>query len=189
VRFGFLALIAVAALAGFGLAWARREVRARTRTAPRWMALATGLVILLGQVEALRAPLWWRRAEPASPIYRVVAELEDAVIAEFPLYRPADFQKNADYMLASTTHWKPMLNGYSGFMPERYRRMAEAMRTFPNPPTTDLLRAAGVTHVIIHRDRFGAGRDLLLRTIDGSGEFKLVAAEEQVRLYRLLPRP
>jgi hypothetical protein len=189
VRFGFLVLLAVAALAGFGLAWCRRELGVRTRLAPRWIAVATGIVMLLGQLEALRAPLWWRHAERISPVYRVVAELQDAVLAEFPFYQPSDFYRNADYMLASTTHWKPLLNGYSGFMPERYRRMAEAMRTFPNPPTTDLLRAAGVTHVIIHRNRFGAGRDILLRTMDQSGEFQRVAGDEQVRLYRLLRRP
>jgi hypothetical protein len=189
VRFGFLALVAVAALAGFALAWVRREARARTRIGARGLAWATAAVILVGQAEAFRAPLWWRQAEGISPVYRAVAGLPDAVIAEFPFYQPSDFYRNADYMLASTTHWKPLVNGYSGFMPMRYRRMAEAMRTFPDAPTTDLLRAAGVTHVIIHRNRFGAGRDLLLRTMEASGEFARVSGDEQVRLYRLLPRP
>jgi hypothetical protein len=67
--------------------------------------------------------------------------------------------------------------------------MAEAMRRFPEPPTTDLLRMAGVTHVIIHRNRFGAGRDLLLQRMDTGGEFQRMTGDEQVRLYRLLPRP
>jgi hypothetical protein len=189
VRFGFLALVAIAALAGFALAWARREARARARVGARGLALITAAVILAAQAEAFRAPLWWREAGRISPVYRVVARLPDAVIAEFPFYQPSDISRNADYMLASTTHWKPLVNGYSGFMPVRYGRMAEAMRTFPNAPTTDLLRAAGVTHVIIHRNRFGAGRDMLLRTIEASGEFARVSGDEQVRLYQLLPRP
>jgi hypothetical protein len=189
VRFGFLALMAVAALAGFGLAWARRELVARTHIGPRSLGLATAVVFLLGQAEALRAPLGWRLYRPVSPVYRVVAQLPHAVIAEFPFYQPSDFYRNADYMLASTIHWKPLLNGYSGFMPDSYRRMAEAMRRFPDPPTTDLLRMAGVTHVIIHRNRFGAGRDLLLQRMDTGGEFQRMTGDEQVRLYRLLPRP
>jgi hypothetical protein len=189
VRFGFLALMTAAVLAGFAMAWVRREVRAHTRIGPRSIAVASAFVILLAQVEAIRAPLAWRIYTRTSPVYRVVAQLPEAVIAEFPFYRPSDFYRNADYMLASTTHWKPLVNGYSGFMPESYRQMAEAMRAFPNPPTTDLLRGAGVTHVIIHRNRFGEGRDMLLRTIEASGEFQRVAGDEQVRLYRLLPRP
>jgi hypothetical protein len=91
-------------------------------------------------------------------------------------------------MLWSTVHWKPIVNGYSGFMPASYRRMSEAMRTFPDPPTTDVLRAAGVTHVIIHRNRFGAGRDMLIASMLGSGEFEPVAGDEQVRLFALRPR-
>ena len=189
VRIGFLALFAVAALAGFALAWLRERMRARTRIGPRALALGTWLLVLLTQAEALRAPLEWRDYRGSSPVYRVVAGLKDAVIAEFPFYQPTDFYRNAGYMLASTRHWKPLLNGYSGFMPQSYRHMAEAMRTFPNPPTTDLLRGAGVTHVIIHRDRFGEGRDQLLRVMAASGEFEAIAGDEQVRVYRLLPRP
>jgi hypothetical protein len=30
---------------------------------------------------------------------------------------------------------------------------------------------------------------MLLRTMEASGEFQRVAGDEQVRLYRLLPRP
>jgi hypothetical protein len=150
---------------------------------PYWEARQQqGLTRSIGEVTAYSA------TGVESPVYRVVAQLPHAVIAEFPFYQPSDFYRNADYMLASTIHWKPLLNGYSGFMPDSYRRMAEAMRRFPDPPTTDLLRMAGVTHVIIHRNRFGAGRDLLLQRVDTGGEFQRVTGDEQVRLYRLLPR-
>ena len=122
-------------------------------------------------------------------MYDVVAALPDPVVlAEFPMYRPNAFFRNADYMLASTRHWKPLVNGYSGFQPQSYRQLSEAMGRFPDPPTTDILRQAGVTHVVIHRNLMGKGRDRLLDTMVRSGEFEPVAGDEQVRLFRLLPR-
>jgi hypothetical protein len=45
-----------------------------------------------------------------------------------------------------------------------------------------------VTHVIVHRNRFGAGRDMLIASMLGSGEFEPVAGDEQVRLFALRPR-
>jgi hypothetical protein len=66
--------------------------------------------------------------------------------------------------------------------------MSEAMRSFPGPTTIDLLRAAGTTHVIVHRDLLGARHDELLRSIEASGEFQRIASDGQVGLYHLLPK-
>jgi hypothetical protein len=181
-RFGFLALVAVAGLSGFAVAWLAARMRGR------WVLALPIVLCAVVNVEALRAPLAFTPFESPSRVYAIVAQLGDAVIAEFPLYPPRDFWKNADYMVWSTEHWKRMVNGYSGFEPLSYRTLSRQMRRFPDPPTTDILRHAGVTHVIVHRDRFGAGRDLLLARLDASDEFARVAADENVFLYRLRPR-
>ncbi len=186
VRFGFLVLVAVAALAGFGLATGRAALGASLGR--RGLALATVTIIVLANLETLRAPLWWAEYTGTSRVYRMVAHLPDAVIAEFPFYPPPVVFRNARYLLSSTVHWKPMLNGYSGFTPASYRRMSEAMRSFPSPPTTDLLRAAGATHVIVHGDLLGARRDEFLRSIEASGEFQRIASDGPVGLYYLLPK-
>jgi hypothetical protein len=188
-RFGWLVLVSVAGLAGFALAWMKGRLVTRS-TGRRRPAVLLGIaVILLVHLEALRSPLLYQRYRGESAVYEVVAQLPGRVVlAEFPFYRPSDFYQNARYMLSSTLHWKPMLNGYSGFLPAGYRAMAEAMGRFPEPPTLDLLRRAGVTHIIVHRNRFGARRDLLLRQLERSGEVEPVASDPQVRLYRLLPR-
>jgi hypothetical protein len=81
-----------------------------------------------------------------------------------------------------------MVNGYSGFMPPRYRELADGMRTFPDAAALDRLRAAGVTHIVIHRNLFGEGRDLLLAAMAQTGAFEPVASDEQVKLFRLVPR-
>ena len=46
--------------------------------------------------------------------------LSDVVLAEMPFY-PADAVfENAEYMVNSTAHWRPLMNGYSGYTPASY---------------------------------------------------------------------
>jgi hypothetical protein len=185
-RFGFLVLVAVAGLSGFALASVRLRL-STPRVAPR-RALAVGIALLaIVNIEAFKAPIPYVRFEGFSPVYRIVAQLPNAVIAEFPLYGSGVF-KNGDYVLASTVHWKPLVNGYSGYTPDSYRTIATEMRSFPDPKAMAILRGRGVTHVIVHGDRFGKNRDRLLAEIGASRDLQFVAGNEQVRLYCLLPR-
>ena len=56
-----------------------------------------------------------------------------ATIADFPFY--ADRQAmilHAQYMLFSTRHWLPMVNGYSDVIPADFREAAPALDSFPS---------------------------------------------------------
>ena len=88
-------------------------------------------------------------------------------------------------MLASTVHWKPIVNGYSGFEPQSYAETAERMRPFPDASRSRGSKTLGVTHVVIHRERLGATRDSLPARMEASGRFHLVTADPLVRLYEL----
>ena len=59
-------------------------------------------------------------------------------------------------MLHATVHWRPMLNGYSGFLPRSYVTHYERLRSFPDPASIAYLREIGVTHVAVHTDLFAA---------------------------------
>ena len=39
--------------------------------------------------------------------------------SEVPFYPPQGVFENGSYVLNSTAHWRPLMNGYSGYMPER----------------------------------------------------------------------
>ena len=39
--------------------------------------------------------------------------------------------QNAPYVLASTAHWRPLMNGYSGYTPDTYQKYADAFWYFP----------------------------------------------------------
>jgi hypothetical protein len=173
-RFGYLLLVAVAALAGFGLARLREA-------APRARAAIALVAIAAATAEAWRAPLAFVPFEGIPPVYDLLADEPGARVAEFPFFTPAEIHRNARYMLGSTRHWKPMLAGYSGFVPPGYVRHAEALRTFPDEASRGYLRALGVTHVVVHTD---AAPDVA-RQLERSGAAVVLGSSRGIRVYRL----
>jgi hypothetical protein len=72
-----------------------------------------------------------------------------AILAEFPLGY-SDFDARA--MFYSIGHWRRLLNGYGGFYPPHYGRLAVALSDVPQHPQVawDALRESGATHAIVH---------------------------------------
>ena len=174
-RFGQFFLAAVAILAAYGL------VRLQRRFARH--ATAIGLVALAAaHVEALRAPINYRAFDGIPVIFDSLREVDDAVVACFPFPAPREAFHNVDCMLASTRFWKPLLNGYSSFMPERYNREAAALDAFPEANTIDYLRELGVTHVIAFTDKLSAPR---LAHVAEHPELSLWKEDDSVQIYVL----
>jgi len=188
-RFGFLVLVAVAGLSGFAVADLRRRVRAQSwqklKFIPTPILIGVGTLMIVN-AEAWRAPFVYKRFDGISKVYDVVASLDHVVLIEVPTYRGVSFFQNADYMLASTVHWKPLVNGYSGFEPRSFVETAERMRPFPDDSALARLKELGVTHVLIHRERLGATRDSLPARMEATGRFHLVTADPLLRLYKLV---
>ena len=174
VRFGYLAIVATAVVAGFGLVELRRRLPARYRTP------VSGLLLVVVAIEPLAAPLSLRPFNGIPAIYRQLRAEPHAVVVELPFPR-APFV-NARYMLNSTEHWKPMLNGYSGFLPASYLRNYKVLSGFPHPASIDALQALGVTHLFVHMNQFGPqiGKDL-----DQIPALRKVSTEGAIALYRL----
>jgi hypothetical protein len=180
-RFGFLALVAVAILAGFGVAALRARVARR-----RWWPVLVAAVILAINAEALRAPLAFR---PFAGIPRIYQSLRDPLVgavAEFPCYPPSAILRNAPYVLNSTAHWKPLVNGYSGFVPAGYAAIADALRGFPDDRSRVELRRLGVTHIVVHLDAYGGREGAMLSALSATPWLALVASDDQTRVYRLV---
>jgi hypothetical protein len=175
-RFGYLGLVAVAFLAGFGMLELRR------RTSARWWKPAAAGVLALAVLEPLVAPISFGRFEGISPIYDQVAGEPDAVVAELPMPGGFGWFGNARYMLNSTRHWKPMLNGYSGGAPPSFHAHAAAVSTFPDGPSIAALQAIGVTHVFVHLTAFDEARRSVM---DRTPALHKVAEDFPVVLYRI----
>ena len=171
-RFGYMATIAVAVLAGFG------TVSLRAMVAPRrWPVVAT-LLLMVAAVEPLAAPLGLTRFDGLAPIYDRLPPTA-GVVVEFPFFGSRSAQFHANYMLNATRHWRPIVNGYSGFQPASFYRHAAALEGFPDDASIAMLRELHVTHVFVHRNQMPQDRlEALavrpeLQRLDGFGETEL----------------
>ena len=175
VRFGYLVLAAVAALAAFGLAL----IRAKYQHRPVASRMLTAAALILVTTEALRTPVPYSPPHLTPAAYSVLTLEPNGVLVELPLYEPAAFQQNAPYMLHSIVHWRPILNGYSGFLPASYITHYERLRGFPDEATLAYLREIGVTHVAVHANAF----------IEKSGQARLDAISSTPGLRAAITSP
>jgi len=175
VRFGYLGIVAVAMLAGFGAIELKRRLPAGV-----WPPLAA-LLMVVATIEAFAAPIGLARAGSIPAIYDTIADESGAVVAELPLPDPRAAFMNARYLLNSTRHWKPMINGYSGFVPDSYREHFEEIAGFPDARAIAALRGLGVTHVFVHTNQM---RGEAVAEIERLASLQELRREGPIRLYR-----
>jgi hypothetical protein len=180
-RFGNLFLLGMSALAGLGLAALRRRWRGR------WAGAFAIVVVAVANLESLRAPFEYRRFEGIPALYTLLADAPGPVVlAEVPFYPRHAVFENGEYVVNSTAHWRPLMNGYSGYTPESYGRYADVFWYFPREHAIQAMRHAGVTHVMLHPSRFGRDADDVVREIGARADFELLAiGRGGLRLYRL----
>ena len=182
-RFGYLAIVACAFLSGFAVA----AVRTRWRGA-RWLPAFLAVVLIGVNADAFSAPL---ELVDAARVPRLYARLRhtDAIVAEFPFFTPDRVFHNADYLLGAAAHWRPMLNGYSGVIPDSYARAARALAHFPDAGAIAALRAAGVTHVFVHdRSLRDWTDDATADAVAHAPGLQLLATDGDTSLYALRRR-
>ena len=120
---------------------------------------------------------------PPPLVYRALARQSGAIV-ELPMHSPGDMWPDARYMVNSVRHWRPMLNGYSGFVPASYSRHYQAMLDFPSASSIDYLRQVGVTHVVLHTDELPD----LESVLDRSPALQETSRSRDIVIYRLLSR-
>jgi len=145
-RFGAFVLFFLALLAAHGTAVIVAPLARRRR-------LAAGAV--LGSV--LLAEYWVAPlhlvAFPNKPpdVYRLLASQPFGIVAEFPMPHPRVLPGDEPRVVyASTFHWKPLLNGYSGYYPRSYFRRLEEMHDFPSDRAIRRLQRERARYVIVH---------------------------------------
>jgi hypothetical protein len=175
-RFGYLVTLAVAVLAGFGSVVLRRRMPTAS-----WR-IAAPVLVMAAALEPLAAPLGLIRFEAVAPIYHRLAGVSDAVVVEVPFYGPRTAQFHAHYMLNSTAHWRPLVNGYSGFRPASFYTHAEALQLFPQDRAFEMMRQIGVTHVFVHRAQFDTAA---LAMLDARSDVEVIDTFGDTVLYKL----
>ena len=179
-RIAQVVLLMVAVLAGFGVAGLAR----RWGPSRAWPVAAAALVVVVNG-EALRAPIGFVWFDGVPAIYDTLAREPGAVIVEAPFPMPQQWFLNSRYMVNSTRHWRPMLNGYSSYRPPSYYESYEIMQAFPGDASLIALHHLGITHVVVHAKempRIDPGRHDPFEHVPS---LQLVTRDDDVLIYRL----
>jgi hypothetical protein len=131
-RLSLLPVLALCVLTGLALARVRWP----------W----TLAVLALALAEASNAPIRYARYEGPSPASRWLAGREGAAVV-----LPAG-EDDTRAMLDGVAHWRPLVNGDSGFVPRPYTRALELLHEGGPEEASRLLSAFGVTHAITREE-------------------------------------
>ena len=191
-------MFALATLAGIGLSGLKWPV------SPLRRSLVAFVLLLLATGESFHG--WgsdpWRNT--AGRIHRYLATSSwPGAVLELPIYQRREFHRNAGYLLASTVHWRPLVNGFGGFAPPDFDDNAHLAGGFPSVLTVAWLQEIGVGYVVIHLDRYGdhalrmlselekleRRRDLVLEFVEGPTRLYRVQPERSRAIEALAPRP
>jgi hypothetical protein len=149
-RFGILVNLVLALFAAWGVANVASRIRAAS--ASRAVPLVVGALLV---VEYWSAPLAIARVPPPPPVYDWLAQQPPSVVIELPVPRPSDLPGHEQrYEYYSTFHWQRLVNGYSGYYPERYLRLIETMRFFPSGASIQALADLDVRYIVIHEELY-----------------------------------
>lgn len=178
-RFGYLAIVAVAILGGFGLSALRRRLHGY-----RGFQLATTAAFaLMVFLEAFVAPIGYEPFSSIPAIYDADGLKSAGAVAELP-FPPVDVvSRNASYMLGSTRNFRPLVNGYSGFIPPSYYAHHVQLAGFPDDEAMTALKSLGVTHVIVHLAGLSPDHAAALPRTSG---LQQVESDGGIAIYRVL---
>ena len=148
-RFALLVMMAAALLAACGVTWARRRFAVRGS-----MAVATLLVLFFVESFVVGFPAGKPPRVDVPAVYRVLARLPRAAVLSLPTYRgtPEAFRES-DYLLFSTVHWQPIVNGFGRQEPPEHGARMEVLAAFPAPESIALMRDLGIRYVVLHTRR------------------------------------
>ena len=161
-RFAMIAAFGLAALSALALSRIRR---------PSFTLIAGALVV----VESLGLPVPINQKAThyvrtglaplpplernAPPVYGAIASLAPtAVLLELPLGEPAF---DLRYMFWSTTHWRRIVNGYSGGFPSEYDLLDQALQDIlirPDRAWSVLHQTVRPTHILVHETYYEGDR-------------------------------
>lgn len=132
----------------------------------------TGLVfaglLMLALVDLVEAPLRMRDAPPLPRAYETLALLPRGPVIEFPYWntRP-EFPRHAEYMVTSTSHWQPLINGYSDHIPQDFRDTVRPLSGFPSPESFAILERLGARYAVFHFDKMDRNsREQIIQRIE-----------------------
>lgn len=148
-RFALLVMLAVALLVGIGVAELRNRLG---RRAPA--ALVPLALIGLSESYVIGFPGGKPREMQTPAVYEFLNGLPAGPVLSLPTYAgtPEAFRES-DYLLFSTAHWRPIVNGFGRQDPPGHAATLEMASHFPASATIVGLCKLRVRYVVVHTGR------------------------------------
>lgn len=155
--------------------------------------IAAIVLFILAAADVYRAPLRMREAPPLPAAYRALAAQPKAPVIELPYWATSpEYHRHAEYMLASTSHWQPLINGYSDHIPQDFRDHAPILATFPSAEAFAALEPIGARYAVVHLDLMNReNRERMIRRldVDFASYLRPIVKEGDVWLYEITGWP
>jgi hypothetical protein len=157
-RMAVLVLLAAVVLAGIGYDVCRRRLDRRDHRLGAGLFAGLAAVAVLSSGSHVRlVPLPDRASMP--PVYQWLAQQPgDFAILELPVPATESDEGSRDMtrQLYILYHGKRTLDGTTGFVPPRVRRLRAALQDFPSAETLKEVAARGARYLIVHLDQLKA---------------------------------
>jgi hypothetical protein len=100
------------------------------------------------------------KAPPPSAAHLWLAtKATPGAVLVLPIHEGADIAKESLAMYQSTAHFRPLVNGYSGWWPNDYWELVGRLRSFPTARSLRfLLERAPIRFILVQYDRMAAPR-------------------------------
>jgi hypothetical protein len=152
-RFAIVANCALAVLAALG------TQALVSRLPPAWTLrrLAVPLLIALMTVEYSNRPMALTPGDPVKPpdVYQLLRRGAPGAILELPVPKLNALPGfEPFYQASSLWHWRPLVNGYSGYYPPDYVETLVGLTSFPDDRSIGRMRGHDVRYVIVHRSYY-----------------------------------
>ena len=184
-RLGLVVTLVLALFACFSL----RAILARVPTRLRVVAAAVAIAAAIADVAVF--PIRWVDAPAIPDGYAALARHARGTLAEFPFYgERIAFPLHAQYMLFSTAHWLPMVNGYSDVIPADFRHDAPILDSFPSPDAFAALARHRVRYIAVHWDMYAGRQDEIRQRLERyRDDLNPLASNDRMTLYEVIKYP
>ena len=184
-----LGLVVVLCLAVFAAIALRAIFNALPQRGWRLVAGLTVVAATIGELAVF--PLKWFEAPEVPSAYAALARSPRAPMAEFPFYgERVAFPLHTQYMLFSTGHWMPLVNGYSDVIPADFREAAPILGGFPSGDAFRVLARRRVRYIAVHWDMYVNRQDEIRRRLAPyAANLRILAEDRRMTLYEVVKYP
>ena len=184
-RLGLVVVLCLAVFAAFAI----REILGRLPARRR--AIGAAAAIGFGIADLAVVPLVWYRAPVLPAGYSLLAMSPPGPLAEFPFYgERIAFPLHAQYMLFSTAHWMPMVNGYSDVIPNDFREAAVILDSFPSDDAFAVLARRRVRYLAVHWDMYAGRQDAVRAGLERyRANLRVLSSDARMTLFEVVRYP